>query len=312
MNPFEFIETINDSDLDSDTKKLSPKYNDTPKVVLLRSIIGSLKIKHVLSTTEFNQAIDYIDLANTNAGIAPIEKLRNYISPDIDIPDLCTVFDNKKFAFQNASFYKRLVGEFTNFYYYQNKQSHTTAFVYIYRILETISYAFPLIYASKTEDFKGTYAFLKECIGGNKDKGELGFFKSFIKLIFKDDPLGGDDSSITIDIIGSTEEIQQSFFDAFKKACSDTSIFHPSDTLEPRKLSIKFTEFSSFIINLRNRFFHLFNSGQPNLESDEILDADLFFKMVNNKAMYWISLVLLEIVKHDIENYLPSTNTTTP
>lgn len=170
--------------------------------------------------------------------------------------------------------------------------------------METISYAFPLIYASKTDDFIGTYNYLKDFLTGNRDKGELGFFKSFIKIIFNGDPLS--ESSISIDIVVDSEEVdereslQRVFFNSFRKACPDVNIYS-ADTEEPRKISVKFSDYSSFIINLRNRFFHLFSSGQPNLLSDDIIDADFFFKLVNKPTAYWISLVLLEILKHSIE-----------
>ncbi|HTA83261.1 MAG TPA: hypothetical protein VK783_10020 [Bacteroidia bacterium] len=297
--PFEYIEIIEDEGFDENTINLSIAKNPTPKIILLRGLIGSIKIKHYVTQTEFPQTIDYVDLNNRNTGILPIERLRGYVSSEISIEDLCNIFRNKKFLHQNQHFFERLVNEFSNYYYYEFKNSHTTAFAYLYRILETISYSFPLIYSSKTDDFKETYNFLKEWLSGNKDKGELGFFKKFVKVTFSNDPLI--ESSITIDINAPNEEIQQSFFDSFKKACSDESFF-AEDTEEPRKLSVKFTEYSSFIICLRNRFFHLLNSGQPNLQSEDILDSDHFFSLVNKPTAYWLSLILFEVFKHSIEN----------
>ena len=296
--PFEHIEVLTDDDFNEHTSNLGIVKNATPKIILLRGLIGSTKIKHVFSQTEFLQEIDYFDLTGSNAGISPFERLKMYISDELSMEDFCQIFNDKKFLHQNQHFFSRLNNEFSNYYYYESKGSHTTAFAYLYRILETTSYSFPLIYSSKTDDFKATYNFLKDWLGGNKDGGERGFFKKFIVEVFKKDQLIK--SSITINIIADTEEIQQIFFDSFTKACSDTSIFDADDTIEPRKLSVKFTEYSSFIICLRNRFFHLLNSGQPNLESDDILDADHFFKLVNKQTTYWIALVLLEVFKHNI------------
>lgn len=295
---FEHIELMNAEAFNEHTLSLSVLENPTPKVILLRGLIGSIKIKHKFSQHEFDQTVDYFDLANLNIGVSPVERLKNYISQELSTDELGKIFKDRRFLHQNQNFFQNLTNEFSNYYYYENKQSHTTAFAYLYRILETISYAFPLIYAAKTDDFKGTYNFLKECLTGNREKGELGFFKSFIKVVFENDPIF--ESSISIDIVAETEEIQQLFFDSFKKACPDVNIYS-DDTDEPRKLSIKFPEYSSFIICLRNRFFHLFNSGQPNLQSDDILDSDYFFKLVNKQTTYWLSLVLLEILKHSIE-----------
>jgi hypothetical protein len=299
IKPFEYLESIDPGSFNENTLPFSLANNPTAKITLLRGITGSLRLKHTISQIEFDQNIDYLDPNFENQGQDIFERLRLYISEDISSEELGSLFKERRFLFQNQQFFERLSNEFNNFYYYNHKGSHTTAFAYIYRILETISYAFPLIYSSKTSDFKGTYNFLKDCFSGNKDKGELGFFKSFIKVVFGNDP--AEELSITIPILGNNEEIQKSFFDAFKKACPDEEIYDLTDEDEPRTISVKFTHFSSFIICLRNRFFHLLNSGQPNLQSDDILDADLFFQMVNKGSIYWLSVVLIEILKHNID-----------
>jgi len=300
MNPFEYKEILDNNLFNEHSRILYITKDCTPKILLLRSIIGTIGIKHIHTQTEFVQTIDYLDLGNKNPLTNPLEKIKGYIFDDLSFEEFSVYFSNKNFLYQNFEFFKQLNLEFNNFFYYENKKSHTTAFVYIYRILEIISYAFPLIYASKTTDFKGTYTFLKSCLSVNseKDKGELGFFKSFIKVVFKEDPLF--ESSITINVNGDTEDIQEIFFNAFKKSCS-INIFDSNDTEEPRKIAVKFSEYSSFIINLRNRFFHLFNSGQPNLQSDEIIDSDYFFSLVNKQSMSWLSLVLLEVLKFTLE-----------
>lgn len=298
MQPFEHIETLDDGVFNANTSSLKVADGQSPKVILLRSVVGSVRIKHTLTETEFEQNYDYLDPDNVRAGLSPLERIALYLGNELTIDDLGVVFQNRKFIHQNQHFFDRLNKEFSNYYYYQSKESYTTAFAFLYRILETVSYAFPLIYASRSQDYKGTYSFLKECLSGNKDKGELGFFKSFIKVAFKDDPLL--ESSINIDIVAETEEIQKIFYKAIDKACPDKEIFSPVDTIEPRILAVNFSDYSSFIINLRNRFFHLFNSGQPNLQSDDILDADYFFKLVNKQSAYWLTIVLIEILKHNI------------
>ncbi len=303
MMPFEYIETIPNADFSENTASLSITNTPNSKLILLRSLIGTLEIKHVYTDVSFNQTIDYFDLANNYVGVFALDRLANYISVDVTSEDVATAFKERKFLYKNNKFFDRLNSEFSNVLYYTNKQSYTTAFAYQYRILETVSYAFPLIYATKTEDFRGTYNLLKDFMSGNKDKGELGFFKSFLKVIFASDPVK--DSSINIDILAATEELQKVFYDAFMKACPDQKIFDPADTDEPRRLSVNFLDYSSFIINLRNRFFHLFNSGQPNLQSDDIIDADYFFELVNKQTTYWLSIVLLEILKHNIVPELP-------
>lgn len=298
MKSFEHFETLGDGEFNEITSSLKIREGQSPKIILLRSVVGSVKIKHNLTDTIFEQNLDYLDPDSTRSHLSPLNKIALYLGNDISLQELGAIFQNRRFVYQNQVFFERLNKEFSNYYYYQSKESYTTAFAFLYRILETVSYAFPLIYASKSQDYKGTYSFLKECLTGNKDKGELGFFKSFIKVAFEDDPLF--ESSINIEILAETEEIQSIFFKAIDKACPEKNIFSPIDTIEPRRFSINFSDYSSFIINLRNRFFHLFNSGQPNLQSDDILDADYFFKLVNKQTAYWLTIVLIEILKHNI------------
>lgn len=304
MSPFEYIEIIPESFFDENSESLRLRNETASKILLLRGIIGSVKLRHVFTGNEFEQQIDYLDLGQSRRSIHPIERLKGYLfeDPDATMDDFFKLFQDRILLYQNSNFFKRLELEFNNFYYYQSKSSYTTAFAYIYRILEKISYAFPLIYASKTNDFEGTFKHLRDYFSGinvgDKQKGELGFFKRFIKVVFKNDPLA--DASVTIIVEGGTDDVQQHFFQAFKKACPETSVYDSTDTYEPRRLSVKFTEFSSFIINIRNRFFHLLSSGQPNLQSEDIPDADHFFKMINHQCMYWLSIITLEIFKHGL------------
>lgn len=293
MQPFDHIEILDEEVFTENTSSLRVSNEQSPKVILLRSLVGSIRIKHNLTDNIFEQNLDYLDLNNIRTNIPPLEKIALYLGNELSLDDLGAIFRNRKFIYQNQQFFDRLNMEFSNFYYYQSKESYTTAFAFLYRILETISYAFPLIYASKSKDYSGTYNFLKECLAGNKDKGELGFFKSFIKVAFKTDPLI--ESSINIEILAETEEVQTMFYKAIFKTCPDKNIFSPIDTIEPRIIAVNFADFSSFVINLRNRFFHLFNSGQPNLQSDDILDADYLFKLVNRQTANWLTTVLIEI-----------------
>lgn len=302
IKPFEYTEVLSTSDFNDNTSVFNLNNILSPKLVLLRGIVGSIRLHHTLSQTNFEQNVDYLDLQGINAGKSVFERLKEYISEDLSNDDIFQVFKNQKYIVQNNDFFESLCNEFNNFYYYENKGSHTTAFAFIYRILETISYAFPLTYAVKTNNFQGTYSLLKGYLNGVKDKGELGFFKKFIQELFKDDP--APESSITIEINHPDVDIQKAFFKSFKKACPDPNLYDPNDTDEPNRISIKFTEYSSFVINLRNRFFHFFNSGQPNLHSSDIMDADSFFGMVNKKSVYWISVVLFQIIKVNIESFL--------
>lgn len=59
----------------------------------------------------------------------------------------------------------------------------------------------------------------------------------------------------------------------------------------------------SFIINVRNRFFHNLNSSANNIESNRIVDSDEFFSFINPMAMHWVSMVFLEITTHSLSEF---------
>ncbi|WP_312482279.1 hypothetical protein [Sphingobacterium multivorum] len=224
------------------------------------------------------------------------ENLAKILNDSIEISDLNSFFFDRRYNLKNREFFVRLENEFCNFLTYENKGSHTTGFVFLYRILEVISFSFPLIYASKTYDFKHTYGLLKEIFDSNNgsSKGELGFLKSAIQVIFKESDL----MTTSVDIeLNEDFEKDEKIYAAIKNVVKDPNIFH-GDTVENTKICICFGHVSSFIIILRNKFFHLFNRGDKNLESHEIIDPDYFFSKINKQLFSWICVVYLEVLKH--------------
>lgn len=261
-------------------------------------MIGSVEITNEIRNESFMQRTDFMSFFYESEGDT-LNRAKNYISQDIEIDDLLSYFSNSFFINRNRKFYKRLLNEVSNFLYYSHKEHHTTAFIYIYRTLEIISFSFPLIYASQTEDFKHTYGFLKKYFDENKgdNNGELGFFKSFILNAFKDNPLK--ETSVDFDLSAISEEDQKrTIYIAIKSICGE-KILH-TNSIEFDQISINFTDISSFIITIRNRFFHLFNRGDRNLESDEIFDSELLFQILNEQCFAWIAIVYLEILKYSI------------
>ena len=132
-------------------------------------------------------------------------------------------------------------------------------------------------------------------MSGNKDTGELGFFKSFIKTVYKDDPIF--ESSVDFPILLDTESEQKKAFDLLKGLCKGDMIADSTDN--PRVLSIKYTEVGSFIITIRNRFFHYMNGGAKNIESSSIADIDILFSLINKRCLYWFSTVFLAVISHN-------------
>lgn len=292
--PFTISDIFDIEHLDTKLHPLIINQNSAKSLILLRAIIGSADLVNNCSEHSFKQEIDYLSDYYSVSGTV-FEKLKHYISPDLEFSDLSAFFSNPLILRKNKQFFSRLLHEYSNFFYYQDKESYTTAFIYIYRILEMISFSFPLIYASQTSDFKHTYGLLKEFYESNSgnQKGELGFFKSAVQIIFDTNPIV--ETSVDIDFSSLNEDIRKLFYNSLYSIINN-QILH-SDTRQYDKICINFLDVSSFIVTLRNRFFHLFNRGDRNLESYEIVDSDLFYSYINKPIISWISVIYVEIIK---------------
>lgn len=320
-------------DIDPDDIQLqkypSLKINKSPSFYLiLRGITGNLNITQNFSNTCFNQDQNFLDgklryvsfksnedvdgekekpdrelIFGINSIIeflkiknkSNLELIPRYISDSFTLEDLSKILLDREIINRNKNFFAYLNDEFCNFYYYTSKDNHTVAFLHIYRILEYISYTFPIMYATKTKDFSGSFDALKILFQGDKDKGELKVFKDFIQIILNSEN-NYETLSIDIHITSDSENYNSRIYKTLLDIC-DESIFYTDRNVENSKLVIKFTEFSSFIITVRNRFFHLKNSHSKNIHSIDIIDADFFFSLINKKCMYFLCLITIEVIK---------------
>ena len=119
-------------------------------------------------------------------------------------------------------------------------------------------------------------------------------------MLYKNSPIFL--TSVDIQIYDGNSEIQQQIFDELKRVV-DERILH-EDTINPSKLSIKYGEMGSFIITVRNRFFHNMNGHRKNIQSSNIADSDLLFVAINDLAMQWVSIVLLGVLTHSVSEFL--------
>lgn len=269
---------------------------DPEILLIIRLLSGNLKLEHNHTSKMIKNRInyfssDFVPYANWKKDFPKI------LSEDVTAEDISLFIDQTQF--RNRTFYKAILSEISHFILHENKKSHTSAFIYIYRILEKISYAFPLIYSSKSQDFLQSFKQLKDLMVGDDEKKELGFFKTFVTMLYKDDSIS--ETSIDIEINSTNEDVKKQMFNELKKV-STTKILH-SDTSEPDVLSIKYCEMGSFIITVRNRFFHNLNGGSKNIESDKIVDSEELFSFINPMAMHWLSMIFLGVISYSLSEF---------
>jgi hypothetical protein len=321
IEPFEFHEIDENDKIFIDYPTL--KINKSPAFYLiLRGIVGNIKIKQTFRNEIISQEFNFINPAERssifvensvktveelNVGLlgllevlktkckSNLEILPKYISDSFTLKDLEEVLSNKKLISKNKVFFNSLNNEFSNFYYHTSVNNHTLAFLHLYRILEYVSYSFPVIYSTSSKDFANSFDLLKSLFTGDKDKGELKVFKDFIEVVLS---LEKDYKRLTIDIniVSDLDEYNRRIYDTIYRIC-DKEIFAEFGNVKNSKLCIKFPEFSSFIITIRNRFFHLKNSQNSNIHSVDIVDSDYFFSLINNKCAYFLSLITLVVIK---------------
>jgi hypothetical protein len=295
--PFKYTDTLEATYFNADEQHAKISENGNPEILLiLRILSGTVKINHEFSNKEIILTKNFFK-SDCSPCLAFREHIPELFGEGYSLSEFSEFIQKAKFT--NRDFYKDLLLEISNFFLHTNRDSHTTAFLYLYRTLEFISYAFPLIYTEKTNDFKGSYNNLKQIFSGDKNTGELGFFKKFIETIFKDDPIKESNISFQIDI--ENEDIQRLTYKALYDACDSSMI--SEQTVENTVLSVPYTEIGSFIVTIRNRFFHFLNGGKKNIKSENVCDSDLLFSLLNEQCLFWLSSVFLEIIKSRIEKY---------
>ncbi|MPS33141.1 MULTISPECIES: hypothetical protein [unclassified Salinivibrio] len=278
-------------------EKLKIVGNRDPEILLiLRLLSGNVELIHNYTDKKIKTRMNYFSSCFTKFSNWKKE-FPLYFSEDTTADDLASFIDNTRYI--NRKFYSVVLAELSQFVLHTNKKSHTSAFIYVYRVLEKISYAFPLIYTSKTQDFQKSFTKLKDLMVGDNEKKELGFFKTFIEMLYKDDSIS--DTSIDIMFSSSDSEVKRQMFAEVKKVTPPNAIH--GDTDEPDMLSIKYCEMGRFIISVRNRFFHNLNGGATNIESEKVVDSDELFSFINPVAMYWIAMVFLQIISFSLSEY---------
>lgn len=225
-----------------------------------------------------NRSIDFLDKIEESIKINDYEKI---------------IKQNK---YKQVNFYKTLLNEISACIYYDNNEMYTTAFIHLYRCYESLSYAFPMIYAAKTETFYNTFENLKKWLCNSDSTGELKFHSNFISTLFEGTP----ELSSTIDInIKSKDEYKESLFNCIeRKILGQNANTRNPNSVFPDKICIPFDLYHNLIVTLRNRYFHYMSSRIDNINLDEIIDPELLFSFVNKPSLYFISTIFNAIITH--------------
>lgn len=261
------------------------------EAILIRLLCGTLKIKYFIEEDQIeikqnnNYSVPGIIKNSTfkNKIIKNFFSFENYRNLEKKTIDKYINLNRK-----NHFVHEELLSELTGAIIWI-KNSPIESFVHIYRSLEFISYSFPLIYASKSMDYRGSYEKLKKFMSGDSD-GELKFFKIFLNELFRDNILL--DYEFDIPFIGNNinfikEELQKII----------TKNYYAFDG---GTMKIRFVNMVDLLITLRNRYFHMLAGKGTDNFYDIRYDKREIFYVVNPVFINWITMIYKEIVDYSV------------
>lgn len=262
------------------------------ETILLRLLLGGVKLTYGNDTKAVSQNIDYSRLPFERSDRVTYLTLNGIFKVDDICEDSIVSICNKYFLKnrKNTYIHNQVLNELSMFIW-EKDRSPMTAFVHLYRCLEFISYSFPMIYASKSKDYMGTFESLRKFLAGDAS-GELGFMKKFIKEIYNNNQILKYQFDITIQI------------DNIEKVREESRAVFGNDftyNFEGNTFSLAFDQMMSFFITLRNRYFHfLVGQGRKNFTSTEY-DMNELIRAFNPHFANWLAVIFCTIVQLGFE-----------
>lgn len=256
--------------------------------LLIRLLSGTIDLEHGYKGEKIEQRINY--------GILPYQEVIRVSAKPIRLcyspKSLNDLHDYLVDNLQNNNYVESILTEVSHYFVAKENENHLSCFIHLYRLLEFISYSFPLAHASKASNIYGTFESLKEYF--HKEGKELAFLKKFVNILFKDKP----ELNLTfeINITGITADIQKKIYQTFKRITAPKQDYITyDDTLF--QLSLEYKNLIDLVVFLRNRYFHFAMGGTKNIKTSDIIDPDYFFEHINDGLLNWIYVIYSEIIK---------------
>lgn len=202
---------------------------------------------------------------------------------------------------ENRKFWEELRSELCFCLYWRAKGRYVEAFLHCYRILELISVALPLVYASRVTDFRSAVSFIKSLSKNDRD-GDLAVLRYFASEISKDGNLSA--LSIDFSFSGVPPDVHQELERQITNlVLSERSVQGEIQQPVSEGVRVKFSSVPSFIVSCRNRLFHNALSNQ-NFKIDALQGPESICKIVIDPTLYWFTFVFVEILKAQAERYV--------
>ena len=186
--------------------------SDSSILNIFRVISGTINVKDTYKNKIYKLRSNHLQFPTKTNTTISVKSIIDNFPQEIQIKDLNKYFQKAK---SNVKFYKSIETELLKCVIAFEENRSLESFFYLYRIIEGISYAIPLIYVSKKSDYNKTYNDLQSYFGKDKD-GELNFFKRFVSETFKDEDFYK--SNIKINLLDiEIEDIRSSYYNIYLK-----------------------------------------------------------------------------------------------
>lgn len=200
--------------------------------------------------------------------------------------DICAYLRN--FGRGNENFFQNLLAEVSYYFYQSHRGCHTAAFVHIYRVLEFISYSFPLIYTTTFSNHYKTYDALRSYFAGGDKQSEIKFLRLFADKMFEGDPILL--TTADLNIVALDAVTCEKVFKGYRKVLRGVDDVIFDDALN--RISIPYGKMIDVIYTVRCRYFHFATGGfHENIKSLEVGNPDVFFESLNKNAMTWLAMI---------------------
>lgn len=262
---------------------------------IFRLFTGMVKISCEITSRSCEINNDTIALCYSISNDDFITKIAKYVIEEEDVDSvewLSNEISKQRLKYRNVQYFQELYDELCNYYFAVYDNNYVAAFVHEYRMIEYIAYAYPLIYAVRSNDFYMTFGHLKNFVN-NQGKGELSFFQSAINKIFNNNDILSTSFDISLESISN--ETVKNIYCGILRSYIKPEWQHTSTTDD--LFAIKFNQVSSVLIELRNKIFHHSVNTHNNLLASRLLDMNFFMKLITPTFFNWLSVVYLEVFK---------------
>ncbi len=296
LHLFDFKEAIAKNYLSALPSEFKISSTSTYDILIMRLLTSNIDIHCKKSNRRIKLYQNYTSFPLHQVRRKSTKQLKTLLQP-FKLADY--VRFSKKYYGRNIIFYHNLLQELTFYFFYTTEDQHQAAFVNLYRILEYISYSFPLLHSSHFGNYIGSFEAIRSYFTDTKTS-EIGFFDKFIENLYR----GTAYLSYTTDFDFSHPDttIANNCYNAFFGLTSRNN--WTTANRATFTLSIENRQLIHLFRNTRNKYFHFAIGGSRNIQTTDLKDPDFFFEQINTKYLNWIGFIYGTVIRESLDNAL--------